>query len=153
MASRLETTGASRLPCFASRSMLAREAPVSAVSLAAKNAETSSRKTTMENASQSIRLQSLQSLDCSRQLALEKSRTRDGSTSAAITARPTASNRMKVSRPRLTFLSCAISVISASASASPSLSKSCDILQMGRQTDLGKVTSDPRRVGFGDHAE
>ena len=59
MASRLETTAASRLPCFVSRSMLAREAPVSAVSLAAKNAETSSKKMTMENASQSIRLQSL----------------------------------------------------------------------------------------------
>ena len=41
MSSRLETTSASRLPCFDSRSMLAREAPVSAVSLAAKNAETS----------------------------------------------------------------------------------------------------------------
>ena len=38
---RLETTPASRLPCFDSRSMLARDAPVSAVSLAEKNAETS----------------------------------------------------------------------------------------------------------------
>src|SRR5882724_8286441 len=45
---RLETTPASRLPCLDSRSMLAREAPVSAVSLAAKNAETRRQPTTME---------------------------------------------------------------------------------------------------------
>ena len=60
---------------------------------------------------------------------------------------------MKVSRPRLTFLSCAISAISASASAKPFLGKSGDILQMGRQADLGKMMLDARRVGFGDHAE
>ncbi len=39
--SRYVTIPASRLPCFCSRSMLAREEPVSAVSLAEKNAETS----------------------------------------------------------------------------------------------------------------
>src|SRR6202049_4991850 len=51
---RLETTAASRLPCFDSRSMLARDAPVSAVSLAAKNAETRRQATTMEIANQSM---------------------------------------------------------------------------------------------------
>src|SRR6267154_204019 len=54
IANRLETTAASRLPCFDSRIMLAREAPVSAVSLAEKNAETSSKATTMDNVSQSV---------------------------------------------------------------------------------------------------
>ena len=54
IADRLETTPASRLPCFDSRSMLARDAPVSAVSLAAKNAETSSKTITMEKSSQSM---------------------------------------------------------------------------------------------------
>jgi hypothetical protein len=37
-----------RLPCFDSRNMLAREAPVSAVSLAAKNAETNRQQTTIK---------------------------------------------------------------------------------------------------------
>src|ERR1700688_3442322 len=59
IANRLETTPASRLPCFDSRSMLAREAPVSAVSLAEKNAETSSKAMTMENVSQSMARYSL----------------------------------------------------------------------------------------------
>ena len=54
IANRLETTPASLLPCFDSRSMLAREAPVSAVSLAEKKAETNRHTTTMENASQSM---------------------------------------------------------------------------------------------------
>ncbi len=54
IANRLETTPASRLPCFDSRSMLARDAPVSAVSLAAKNAETSRQAMTIENANQSM---------------------------------------------------------------------------------------------------
>src|SRR6476659_4949274 len=54
MASRLDTIGASRLPCFASRSMLARDAPISAVSLAAKNAETTRQAMTIESASQSM---------------------------------------------------------------------------------------------------
>ena len=54
IANRLETTPASRLPCFDSRSMLAREAPVSAVSLAEKNAETSRQAMTMEKVSQSM---------------------------------------------------------------------------------------------------
>src|SRR4051794_20195303 len=51
---RLWTTAASRLPCLASRSIEAREAPVSAVSLAEKNAETSRQPMTMENVSQSM---------------------------------------------------------------------------------------------------
>src|ERR1700712_256998 len=59
MASRLVTTAASRLPCLVSRSMLARDAPVNAVSLAAKNAETSSKATTTDNVSQSMRWFSL----------------------------------------------------------------------------------------------
>src|SRR5712671_6631627 len=54
IANRLETTPASRLPCFDSRSMLARDAPVSAVSLAAKNAETRRQPMTMESVTQSI---------------------------------------------------------------------------------------------------
>ncbi len=54
MASRLVTTAASRLPCFDSRSMLARDAPVSAVSLAAKNAEIRRQAMTIDNASQSM---------------------------------------------------------------------------------------------------
>src|ERR1700710_1403762 len=59
IANRLETTPASRLPCFDSRSMLAREAPVSAVSLAEKNAETKRQARTIENASQSMTQYSL----------------------------------------------------------------------------------------------
>ena len=54
MSNRLETTSASRLPCFDSRSIEAREAPVSAVSLDEKNAETRRQMMTMENASQSM---------------------------------------------------------------------------------------------------
>ena len=53
IANRLETTPASRLPCFDSRNMLAREAPVSAVSLAEKKAETSRQAMTMEKVIQS----------------------------------------------------------------------------------------------------
>src|SRR5215218_5072080 len=54
IANRLETTSASRLPCFDSRSMLARDAPISAVSLAAKNADTKRQTMTIENAIQSM---------------------------------------------------------------------------------------------------
>src|ERR1700753_755105 len=59
IANRLETTPASRLPCFDSRSMLARDAAVSAVSLAEKNAETRRQAMTMENVIQSMRCRSL----------------------------------------------------------------------------------------------
>src|SRR5580692_1936190 len=59
IANRLETTRASRLPCFDSRNMLARDAAVSAVSLAEKNAETNRQAITMENANQSMRCRSL----------------------------------------------------------------------------------------------
>src|ERR1700744_1036693 len=52
ISNRLETTSASRLPCLDSRSMLARDAPVSAVSLAAKNADAASSATMMERVSQ-----------------------------------------------------------------------------------------------------
>ena len=48
------TTPASRLPCLVSRSMLAREAPVSAVSLAEKKAETNSAPITTANDNQSM---------------------------------------------------------------------------------------------------
>src|SRR3954465_13486854 len=51
---RSETTAASLLPCFDSRSMLAREAPVSAVSLAEKNAETKRQPTRITNVNQSM---------------------------------------------------------------------------------------------------
>src|SRR4051794_28230845 len=67
MLNRLETTPASRLPCFHSRSMLAREAPVSAVSLAAKKAETSRQAMTIEKVNQSILV-----LAFARQLPFEK---------------------------------------------------------------------------------
>src|ERR1700744_3676147 len=56
IAIRLETTLAWLLPCFDSRNMLAREAPVSAVSLAEKNAETSRQPITIESAIQSMDL-------------------------------------------------------------------------------------------------
>src|SRR5271156_4870462 len=59
IANRLETTPASRLPCFDSRSMLARDAAVSAVSLAEKNAETRRQAMTMENVTQFMRYRSL----------------------------------------------------------------------------------------------
>src|SRR5882762_6839038 len=59
IANRPETTPASRLPCFDSRSMLARDAPVSAVSLAEKNAETRRQAMTIENVSQSMTWYSL----------------------------------------------------------------------------------------------
>src|SRR6202047_1762616 len=51
---RLVTTAASRLPCFDSRSMLPRDAAVSAVSLAEKNAEIKRQAMTMEGVSQSM---------------------------------------------------------------------------------------------------
>src|SRR6187399_822011 len=54
IANRLATTPASRLPCFDSRSMLAREAPVSAVSLAEKKAETRRQPTRITNVNQSM---------------------------------------------------------------------------------------------------
>ena len=53
IANRLETTPASLLPCLVSRNMLAREAPVSAVSLAEKKAETTRQPMTMDNVNQS----------------------------------------------------------------------------------------------------
>src|SRR3978361_1961305 len=59
IANRLETTPASLLPCFDSRSMLARDAAGSAVSLAEKNAETSRQAMTIENVTQSMRIRSL----------------------------------------------------------------------------------------------
>ena len=96
---------------------------------------------------------SIKRLGSSASLAFRKSRTGAGSTFGAITARPTASSRMKVSLPRLTFLSCAISAISASASASPSWAKPRDVLQMGRQADRGKVALDARGIRLRDHAE
>src|SRR3981081_4076999 len=61
IANRLETTPASRWPCLDSRNMLAREAPVSAVSLAEKKAETRRQAMTMENVSQSMTKYSLHS--------------------------------------------------------------------------------------------
>ncbi len=54
IADRLDTTLASRLPSLDNRSMLARDALVSAVSLAAKNAETRRQAITMENVTQSM---------------------------------------------------------------------------------------------------
>src|SRR6202790_2428595 len=54
IANRLETATASLLPCFDSRNMLAREAPVSAVSLAEKNAEIKRQPMTMDNVNQSM---------------------------------------------------------------------------------------------------
>src|ERR1700732_3323585 len=54
IADRLETMAAPRLPCFDSRSMLARDAPVIAVSLAAKNALTRRQTMTMEKVNQSM---------------------------------------------------------------------------------------------------
>src|SRR3974390_1483479 len=57
---RLETTAsASLLPCVDSRSMLAREAPVSAVSLAAKNPDAPSSATMMEKVNQFMTRSSL----------------------------------------------------------------------------------------------
>src|SRR4029078_7539116 len=54
MSSSCETTSGSRLPCLESRNMLASEAPVRAVSLAAKKPDTSRQTMTMENPSQSM---------------------------------------------------------------------------------------------------
>src|SRR5690242_14834132 len=54
LAMRCDTRSASRLPCFESRSMLPREAPVSTVSLAAKKAEAPSSAAIMQNVSQSM---------------------------------------------------------------------------------------------------
>src|SRR3954466_11607670 len=59
IANRLDTTPASRLPCLESRSMLARDAPVSAVSLAEKKAEKNRQAMTIENVSQSMTCRSL----------------------------------------------------------------------------------------------
>src|SRR5271169_4115042 len=59
VADRLVTMLASRLPCFESRNMLARDAPVSAVSLAAKNAETRRQTMTTANVIQSMMRHSL----------------------------------------------------------------------------------------------
>src|SRR5215469_9705532 len=56
IAIRPETTPAWLLPCFDSRNMLAREAPVRAVSLAEKNAETSRQAITIERSIQSMDL-------------------------------------------------------------------------------------------------
>src|SRR6195952_3878469 len=53
IANRLDTTPASPLPCLESRNMLAREAPVSAVSLAEKKAETTRHAITIERVNQS----------------------------------------------------------------------------------------------------
>ena len=54
MSNRLETTSASRLPCFDSRSIEAREAPVRAVSLSAKKAEAPRQTRTMVSVIQSM---------------------------------------------------------------------------------------------------
>src|SRR5471030_1897527 len=64
IANRLETTPASRLPCFDSRSMLARDAPVSAVSLAEKNAETNRQAMTTEGVNQSMTRYLLRPVGC-----------------------------------------------------------------------------------------
>src|SRR3984893_15002604 len=59
IANKAETKPSSLLPCFDSRNMLAREAPVSAVSLAEKNAETKRQPMTMESVTQSMAQYSL----------------------------------------------------------------------------------------------
>src|SRR6478609_9282948 len=63
IANSAETKPASLLPCLDSRNMLAREAPVSAVSLAEKNAETSRQATRMERSTQSMAFSLLQCLE------------------------------------------------------------------------------------------
>lgn len=62
--------------------------------------------------------------------------------SGAITARPTASSRMKVRRPRLTFLFLRHQRQQRVGIGEPFLGKSGDILQMGRQADRGKMMLD-----------
>src|SRR5450631_4494475 len=139
IADRLETTAASRLPCFDSRNMLARDALVSAVSLAAKNAETRRQPMTMENVSQSMCVIFTSSTSC--QFGLQKiayQRRLDVGSDHGATDRfkqdesePAALDLLVLRHQRHQRVGV----------GEPLLGKSRDILQMGRQADLGKVAA------------
>ena len=92
------------LPCFSSRSMRARDDAISAVSLPAKKNESRRQRRTATSASQSS------SNIVQASFSARKARTSSASTSGAMKLSPTPRARMKVSLPRFTFLSWAISV-------------------------------------------
>src|SRR5579871_1154069 len=146
---RSDTTSASRLPCFDKRSMLEREAPVSAVSLAAKNAEALSSANMMENVSQSMTRPSVPA----RELCLEKiahPRRLD------ILCDHGAADCLKQneSQPPTSHLFVLCHQIHQRVGIrEPFLRKSRYILQMGRQPHLGKVTFHANCVTLRDHAK
>ena len=122
--------------------MLAREDAVSAVSLPAKNADSSRHTSTMTRESQSF------AVIAWRILSARKARTSAGSTSFSTKAWPMPRTRMKVSLPRLTFLSCAMSSISRSTPGTPPGTS----LNPGRQADRCKMGARARGIGRGDQA-
>src|ERR1700712_2948191 len=155
-ANRPETTPASRLPCFDSRSMLARDAPVSAVSLAEKNADTSRQARTTENVSQSMTKYSLHpemELSLLSQFGGEEithQRRLDivGNHRAADCleqdeGEPAALDLLVLRHQRQQRVGV----------RKPFLGKSRDVLQTGRQAHLGKMMPDSRRRRFRDHSE
>ena len=97
--SRRLTIAARRLPCISNRCMVAREEAVNAVSLPEKNAESKRQIRTMTSASQSS------GVIVQPSFSARKARTSAASMSGAMQARPMPCARMKVSLPRLTFLS------------------------------------------------
>src|SRR5579871_977170 len=140
------TFAAWRLPCFSSRNILARDEPVSAVSLAAKNAEISSRTMTMRNESQCIVL-------ASAQLALQEGvdgRRLDVRRDHGLTQR-LQQNERQAPAPDLLVLRHQrhqrIRVTDAF------LRESGDILQSGRQADGCKMRADARRIALSNHAK
>src|SRR3984893_18103617 len=144
-----DTTPASRLPCFDSRSMLARDAPVSAVSLAAKKAEAPSSAAIMQNVSQSM----ARSLRFALQLRLQEVANfrridvpcDDGATDGF------EQDEGQLAAPN--FLVLRHQSQQRVGIRKPFLREASDVLQMGRQTDIGKVTLHPRSVGWRDHGE
>src|ERR1700722_14594442 len=167
IANMLDTTAASRLPCFDSRNMLAREAPVSAVSLAEKNAETYRQAMTMESVTQSMARCSLHQwlandlskirvdpcLDLARQPGLQKI-----ADQRRLDVRGNHGTADRLQQDEGEPAALALLVLRHKRHqrvgvAKPFLGKSGDVLQMGRQPDFGKVTPDPRCVGGRDHAE
>src|SRR5499427_4740114 len=144
-----ETIAASRLPCFVSRNMLARDAPVSAVSLAAKNADAPSSAAIMQKVSQSM----ARSLRFALQLYLQEvahPRRID------IPGNHRAANGLKQDEGQLAapdFLVLRHQGHQRVGVSEPFLREARNILQMGRQTDVGKMTLHARRVSLRDHAK
>src|ERR1700760_1601608 len=168
MLNRPETTSASRLPCFDSRSMLAREAPVSAVSLSAKKPDAASSTMTTENVIQSMTPMSL--CICTADVPLPVLNTADQSAAARepdlqeiadlrridIFGDHGAADRFHQNKSQLAALDLLVLRHQRQQPISvtkPFLGKTCNVLQMRRQADTAKMVNNAFNIIGRQHAE